>query len=163
MIPLFILLAIGVETLLNEWYKLFPKNPYARGTGLILIVGLISVMILSGADRFVNGYRHTPDAVQAFSTDLTLIRKQLQKHPVRTKIVVNEHERPLYDALARHSYKDLVVTTGTATGSDVTNVLVSRSSRQHIPTSWKLRNIITNDRTIESDRFYLYKAGGDTV
>ena len=61
--------SVGIETLMNEWYKLFPKNPYARGTGLVFISALIIVMVLGGSFRYVDGYQHYPLAAREFNSD----------------------------------------------------------------------------------------------
>lgn len=161
-IPLFILLALGVETLLSEWYKLFPKNPYARGAGLVLLVGLIGIMTISGIDRFVNGYRYSPDAARAFSSDLTLVKRQLSERPVRTLLVVGQDELPVYEALNKFSSYDILVTTDT-NDDDIGNALVTRAGKEKIPDDWQLQRIFTNDRAEESDRLYLYKTFSDRV
>lgn len=157
-VPLFILLAIGVETLLSEWYRLFPKNPYARTAGLIMIVGLIGVMVLSGVDRFSNGYRYFPDSVSRFNTDLSLVRSELAKRPAKTHLIASEDERPLYEAFARHGRHELVVGSE-GESYETANIIVTREANQSArQDSWQLQRIVTNDRAEESDRLYLYKA-----
>lgn len=156
-IPLFILLAIGTETLLREWYKLFPRNPYARGVGLLMLIALIGVVISSGIDRYINGYRHMPMAVREFSTDLTLVRHSLQQRPARTALVVDQSEQPLYQFLARFSRFDIAVVTH-PDDTDIQNVLATRAGRSTIDTErYSLQGIVTNGRLTEADRLYLYK------
>lgn len=157
-VPLFILLTLGMETLLNEWYKLFPKNPYARGLGLILAIGLVSVMIFSGVDRYMNGYRHMPEAVNNTNSDLRLLDKHLVKHPARVQLIVSEQEASLYKAYARFNKHDIIVTTE-PNARESTNILVTNSARSSVnPESLTLVSVATNDRQAEGDRFYLYKA-----
>ncbi len=157
-VPLFILLAIGVETLLSEWYKLFPKNPYARTAGLIMIVGLVSVMVLSGIDRFSSGYRHFPESVDRFNTDLSLVKGELAKRPVRTHLVATEDELPLYQALSLHGSYDLTVGM-VDEPIDTANVIVTHQANQTADTDdWQLQHIVTNGRASNADRLYLYKA-----
>ena len=164
-VPLIILLAIGIEALLYEWYKLFPKNPYARGTGLVLIVGLIGVMVLSGIDQFTNSYHFMPKAAQEYQTDISLVKKQLSKTPVRTLLLVSDDELPLYRALVRYNYKslDLVATTSTK-NNDIGNVIATRSARHEAASrGWALQGIITSGKHHDGDRLYLYKATTDAV
>lgn len=154
-VPLFILLAVGLESLLREWYSLFPKNPYARGTGLILIVSLIGVMVLSGADRYINGYRYIPDAVNAHSLDLELITNTLDANQPTT-IIATETERPVYDALAAKR-SNLTVTTTT---TDTTPLIITNAARDAgiaPPKNTTLERIIVNARATHADRFYYYK------
>ncbi|MDO4773961.1 MAG: glycosyltransferase family 39 protein [Candidatus Saccharibacteria bacterium] len=154
-VPLFILLAVGLESLLREWYSLFPKNPYARGTGLILIVSLIGVMVLSGADRYINGYRYMPDAVNAHSLDLQLIANTLDAHQLTT-IIASETERPIYDALAARR-KNVTVTTDTINTTPLVITNAARGAGVTPPKDATLERIIVNARTTDADRFYYYK------
>ena len=45
-VPLLLLFGLGVETLLDEWYKLFPHNPYARVTALVPMIILLAGIML---------------------------------------------------------------------------------------------------------------------
>lgn len=158
-VPLFILLTMGIETLLSEWYKLFPENPYARGVGLVLTITLIGTMIIAGADRYANGYRHLPRAAHEFSTDISLLTKELQKRPAKTELIVDETEYPVYHAMARHNTSALIVMTS-PDNITTQNVLFTRKAREtHAPYAWELQRIVTNGHAEQGDRFYLYKPG----
>lgn len=162
-IPLFILLAVGIEALLSEWYKLFPKNPYARGSGLVLIVSLVCVMVYSGFDRFANGYMFMPDSANSFNKDLPLLKRELRDRPVKTLVVVDEDEKPVYDALAKHSKFDIQITTDPSTG-EIGNALVTHQAKsQSNFQGWELQRIFTNNRQENSDRLYLYKVGDQDI
>ena len=158
MVPLFILLTLGTETLLNEWYKLFPKNPYARAIGLISAVALISVMVFGGADRYMNGYRHMPEAVNNSSIDLTLLSKHLVKYPAKVQLIAADDELPLYQTFARFNDHDIIVATSSE-ARESTNILITAAARESADTNdLEMVSIITNDRASDGDRFYLYKA-----
>ena len=166
-IPLIILMAIGIETLLGEWYKLFPKNPYARGGGLILIVGMIGVMIVGGIDRFSNGYMYMPSAALQYNTDINLMVNQLNKKPVRTLVVVDESELNLYNTLAKfHKNKnkfEVVVATNPA-GHEIGNIIMTRKAHENNKANGLgLQYIITDDKFTGGDRLYLYKSGENTL
>ena len=163
-IPLIILLSIGLEALLHEWYRLFPKNPYARGTGLVLTVLLVGVMVLSGIDQFTNGYRFMPAAAREFQSDITLVKTQINERPVRTLLLVAEHELPLYQTLATYAYPTLEIHVSTTPEANtIGNVIVTRDQLPAIKQGWTLQRIITNDRYEHGDRLYLYKAGENAV
>lgn len=166
-VPIIILLAVGLETLLHEWYKLFPKNPYARGTGLFFTVALVTVMVVSGIDRFTNGYRYMPTAAREFNDDISLVKQIIDDRPVRTLIVVDKSEKPLYEALARYNYNDLkliIVTASEGNSDDIGNAIVTHEARnQLVQNSWVLQGITTNDRYHEADRLYVYKTTPDAV
>ncbi len=154
-VPMFILLAMGVETLINEWYSLFPRNPYARVTGLLLIIGLVGVMSISGIDRYIHGYRFLPEVARQHSVDLNLINKSL-KDSEPAMLVTAESSKPLCDALTKYSSKlDRVEAAEAGPGK----VYVSRDFKYQnsIPENWQLEEILVDGRSQEADRFYIYK------
>ena len=156
-VPAFVLLVVGVETLLHEWYKLFPKNPYARGAGLIMIIAIVSTITLTSLDTFINSYRHFPEAVHQYNTDLPLLAKlNLSK---QATLVVSQREWPLYDALVRYNNDraDLKVTTG-VTRDLSGQIIISHQSMANfdLPNNLSLSRIINNGRRERADRFYVY-------
>lgn len=154
-LPLFILLAVGIETLLGEWYGLFPKNPYARGAGLLLLIGLIGTMILSGIDRYVNGYRHMPEAVVEFNKDLDIFNRAPKAE--KYILVAAKDERPVYAALAKaNPGRLMVVERAPASGQ----IFVTRKMNDRVKNDKRLQlsSILTNDRSSKADRFYIYKS-----
>ena len=155
LVPLFILLAVGIETLLGDWYKLFPRNPYARGTGLLLISALISVMVIGGAVRYIDGYRYYPAAVSQFNKDLAIIKPVLVGQKV--SLLVDPKEAPLYTALTKHNAPGIAILhylPRDFSGS----VYASHAARHLVPANKHvaLRSIIVNDQNNAGDRFYLY-------
>lgn len=153
--PLFILLATGVELLLSSWYSLFPKNPYARVTGLLFLICLIGVMTLSGIDRFINGYRHMPEAATGFNVDINLAKEAIKKYSEPT-IVVTSDELPLYQLLAKYSKKRISVREDYS-GSKIQIISRSFLNKSPVPENFQLKSIATDSKTNNSDRFYIYK------
>jgi hypothetical protein len=144
-LPLVLLLSYGLSTLLDYWYGLFPRNPYARIGGLVPIIILVSVLVLSGADRYMYGYKYDPGIVPSFSVDLKLIPKDTKN------IVVASDENAFYQVVASHD-KKIVVTN--APISDT--FLATRAAKQPF-TGYEINRIITIPNYNQSDRFYLYK------
>jgi 4-amino-4-deoxy-L-arabinose transferase-like glycosyltransferase len=144
-LPLVLLLASGIKYLLTYWYDLFPRNPYARIGGLIPMVILVVVLVFSGADRYVYGYRYDPDLVNNFSKDIKLI-------PADTKnIVVSASELPFYSTVGKYN-KEILVTTKPANST----FLATRQAKRYFP-GYSIGQIITTPNQNDSDRFYLYK------
>lgn len=142
-VPLFLLLATGFEHLLRVWYRLFPRNPYARVAGLLPIVVLVASMTLFGLERYVSAYRYAPEVVRNFSQDILRI-------PQTATIVVAPHEKALYDAVAMYR-EDLTVTTSYPNES--TYVVTSAAyDSSRTPSS-----VVTNARRHDAARFYLYQ------
>lgn len=145
-LPLVLMLASGLRMLLNNWYSLFPRNPYARIGGLVPLTVLVAVLIFSGADRYIHGYRYDPNIASSFSQDLKLI-------PQDTKdILVSTQEFSFYATVAKYN-KNLQVTTYPPS---VGSFLATKNSKTSIA-GYAIDKIITNSKTNDSDRFYLYK------
>lgn len=147
-LPLVLLLAYGLNGLLSHWYDLFPRNPYARIGGLIPIVILVSVLILSGVNRYVYSYLYNPNIVPNFSKDLSLIPKGYQN------LVVSNNELPFYNVVAKYNKK---INISTAPLGDA--FLATREAKG-VYTGYKVERIITNSNSNLSDRLYLYKRVG---
>ncbi|MEI6054118.1 MAG: glycosyltransferase family 39 protein [Candidatus Saccharibacteria bacterium] len=144
-LPLVMLMASGLGLLLSHWYNLFPLNPYARIAGLIPLVILVTVLVFSGVDRYVYGYRHDPDLVPNFSKDIKLI-------PNETKnLIVDSSEQDFYSVLAEHN-KDLKVELSPSTDT----FLATRKAKKSYQ-GYKVDEIIVTARQKDGDRFYLYK------
>lgn len=144
-LPLVLLLASGLSALLTYWYDLFPRNPYARVGGLIPLVILVAVLVFSGADRYVHGYRYDPNIAPNFSKDLKLI-------PADTKnLVVTSDELSFYKVIAKHN-EQLNVST-----SPTSNTFLATHKAKKKFLNYKIDRIITSSSSNQSNRFYLYK------
>ena len=107
-VPSVILMAIGLESFMREWYQLFPRNPYARLVALVpmtlIVVGLITI----DASRYFYGYAYA-DTSRTHHPELVAIRETLKPH-VRTELIVPKEHVAFYDIL-RSKYPLLSVTT----------------------------------------------------
>lgn len=147
-LPLVILLAYGLNLLLVKWYGIFPINPYARAVGLIPLIVLVGVLVYSGADRYIYGYRYDPSIVSNFSRDIELM-------PPSTKyLIVTGSELDFYKILAIHNNK-LQVTTDISS-QEITEFTTTNKAKQNYK-DFKIDKIITSSSQNNSDRFYIYK------
>lgn len=152
-VPILILMGMALETLLHGWYRLFPRNPYARFVGLVPLTIFIGGLILSGAGRYLYGYHYDPLVARNFSTDLRLIKTELQSLKGQPVIlVVGTDEASFYDLL-RKTNKDLVVTTTKQASTAPT--IVTRSAATIYPTRTVSR-IITDRMSTQANRLYIY-------
>lgn len=146
-IPMVIMLASGLASLLTYWYRLFPRNPYARISGLVPISILVVALVFSGIDRYANGYLYDPEVAYNFSRDLSLLPNEAQE------LVVSQDETAFYEAVAKYSDDALrVVDTPTAE-----TVAYTQEAHDATPAGYELSQIRTSSLSIESDRFYVYK------
>ncbi len=155
-LPVMLLVGMGGEVLLSRWYRLFPRNPYARVAGLIPITILIAGMTFSGMERYLYGYHYNPVVAGNFSTDLHLLNEQLKtRHTAPLSLVVSQPEVQFYQTVA--SYKNGV--TVVQPGQPVPSGLITVATRAafHERGLKEPTTIITNGRSSDSDRLYLYK------
>lgn len=127
--PAILFLAIGVETLIREWYSLFPRNPYARIGAFIpltiVIVGAVSV----AASRYFDGYLYTPN-VHGLHAELPAVREAFGNDAHSTKrLVVADDQVAFYDLL-RREYPRLDVSTTPVEDANVRQVVLSDAPKQ---------------------------------
>lgn len=114
-IPSILLLAIGIETLIRSWYRLFPRNPYARIAGLIPLTILIATVALTNAGRYFYGYAYAPD-VTSFHTELPATHAALKLAALKNKpvtLITSEQTESFYSIL-KWQYPALTVTASPA-------------------------------------------------
>jgi len=144
-LPLVLLLASGLRAILSYWYGLFPLNPYARIAGLIPIMVLIFVLVSSGVDRNIYGYRYDPIVAPSFSKDLSLL-------PTGTNnLVVTQNELAFYQAVSKYN-QDISIST-----SPVGDSFTATRDAKNDYNGYKISRIITNSNSINADRFYVYQ------
>lgn len=143
-LPIVLLLAAGIRVLLYSWYDIFPLNPYARFAGLIPIIILVTVLIASGVDRYMYGYRYDPDVAASFSKDIKLLPDDTEY------LLVSPDEKSFYLVLANHSSKLRIIE------SPVGNQFTSTRNAKPTGDNFEITKIITSPYKTDSDRFYLY-------
>ncbi len=162
-VPTMLLSGLGISTLLHEWYKLFPQNPYARAFALIPLSVLIGGIMLTGAARYFYLYSYNPGLIQANAQDLRLMHQTIKSGSVTTPsfIAVSNDELPFYKLYIDTNKIKLQVTTegniDKISTSDKTRILATKNSAlassKVIPES-----VIASPLNQKpSDRFYVYK------
>lgn len=146
LLPLVLLLAAGIDSLISYWYRLFPRNPYARIAGFIPIALLILSLSFSGLERYFYGYHYNPDTASSFSTDLILLPKDT------SVLIVTDDEKDFYSAVAK--YNDQLKISNK---SDEEILTYTKKASTNPPSGYQIQEIITSSRDKEPDRFYIYK------
>ncbi len=144
-LPILLLLASGLNFILSYWYKLFPRNPYARIGGLIPLTVLISVLVLSGLDRHIYSYTYEPKLASSFSRDLNIVNDGPKY------LVVSQAEKPFFEVITKYN-KSIIISTKPTTDY----FWATRQAKKNY-TGYKIDHIITSSFKDNSDRFYLYK------
>lgn len=144
-VPAVLLFAAGITSLISYWYRLFPFNPYARITGLIPLIVIITVLIGSGIDRFIYGYHYDPNTATNFSKDLKLIPKRTHQ------LVVSADEEPFYKVVSKYD-KYMVITNNPTDDTFV----ATKSSKKDFD-GYQISQIITTTYKNDADRLYVYQ------
>jgi len=130
-VPFILLLAIGIEALLDEWYKLFPHNPYARVVALLPVILLLVSITLGNIGYYMDAYRYSASLPRFYTRDLDIMHGILKKYPSAT-LVTTTHQQDFFDLLRRdypkahisqsipsHTSKEQPVIIGTGSGINV--------------------------------------------
>ena len=163
-LPLAILIAHGFKYILNKWYGLFPENPYARVFGILPIAIFLGIMIVSDVTHFIFGYRYNPAVANAFSNDLTLIRKYTTDDSVLVVTDKKEYEfyKILEDKVIFGSNKKVKVLDAVPEKPIEKMMTLGRieenldEGEKSVLSDYNLDKIVTNSKSQNSDRLYFY-------
>lgn len=165
-VPMILLLAIGVETLIREWYKLFPRNPYAR-IGALFPLGLLTLSLLSfNFTSYFYGISSSPQAATHFNSDFEILRSGLKRKDVNKSailLVTAPADKPFFDLL-RREYPTLTVTDPTNIGQVFaqpgTVVVASKDQAALVPAVQSQLGVpstlLVNPHTSDGLRFRIY-------
>lgn len=115
LIPAYLYMAIGIETLIREWYTLFPRNPYARLAGFMPLLILIGGIMMSNAAQYFYGHFYgvpTTHYSQQLSATRAVLDRKENKDAIMTTIVTPQ-QSSFYDLLRRDYPRMNVATTQT--------------------------------------------------
>lgn len=158
-VPVILLVALGVDYIILSWYKLFPKNPYARVFGLAPLGILMIGLILSSIDQYAYGLHYDKTVYSAYKYDLPLLQNKLKALDKNTSVtlVTSKKNSSFYSSFARHQnyVKSLTVLSDTTNFPSNKLVIAERdfaSTINKIPSE-----ILVTRSSSEANRFYLYK------
>ncbi len=157
-IPGVLLMGQAVDYLFRSWYRMFPRNPYARVFGLLPLGVLLVGIVISNIDRYSYGFHYGQQTYSNYNFDLGLLSNKLQSVTSDTPvtIITTKREQPLYTAYANHQrYIDnLRVKTSPRIAKNGISVVTHNSASLITATP---TDVIAFKTTDDSDRFYLYK------
>lgn len=157
-----ITVAMGVSSLIDTWYKMFPRNPYARVFGLLTLSVMVFGLMSTGVMRYTTGYKYMPELVYSFNDDLDKIDSELSKHEAskdrKAILVVEKDQKDFYDLVSRYSKN---FSTVTESPKNISNKLVLSNTGALKPLNSNLSYIVTGTTANESDRLYVYTSSVD--
>lgn len=143
-VPATLILAIGIETLIRQWYDIFPRNPYARIAALIPLTILVISIVGINMERYFYGSHYSP-ITPGFHAELPAVRANLQSHQLgREKAVtisVPQDQVAFYDLLRREYPRVVVNSNPTSTKPPI---FVLDSTKPHF-TDHAPTRIVTSD------------------
>ncbi len=151
-VPLILLLAVGLEALIREWYKLFPLNPYARIAALLPLSLLMLSIISFNYSRYFYSYAYSHAASSSFSHDLLLIKQHLGEATIKTNpvlLVVKADQIPVYDLLRRDN-PALTITSAKNLNPNLTQSKIIVSTTETVPTE-TIKSLGVADAVIVDD------------
>jgi hypothetical protein len=161
-VPVMLLIASGIDVLLHRWYRLFPRNPYARVAGLLPITLLIAGMAFTGIERYFYSHHYDPAIVGGFSNDLDIFEKELSSAAPAgrpAQLLVAESELPFYQAVVKYKSNITIINPDQPVPKE-RPLIVTREAYYTRGLS-EPTAVITNGRSNESDRLYLYKTAAE--
>lgn len=151
-----ILLALGSSHLVTSWYKLFPRNPYARIAGLIPLIVFTGGMVFADTLRYANNYTYNSTILSHYNSDLSSVDKTLAKYHARlatTQLITTKKEAEFYSLVAHYDKRFHVGGPGQ---SSSTLVIMTHAAYHAAPPSKTPTEIITNRFAQNADRLYVY-------
>lgn len=125
LLPLTLLTALGMEVLISKWYSLFPKNPYARGTAVIMLSILVVAVAGTSLIQYLNNQNHSSTIAYKYNLEFRIARQEIRvraQDPI--KLVVDDSQLAFYQILQR-DFSNLKVTTKLDKIDSTTLVLAS--------------------------------------
>lgn len=148
-IPIAILSAAGIESIIEKWYTLFPENPYAHLLGIVPMVAVMIFIISSGLSHFIFGYHYIPRVVNNFNNDLTIIKENVSTET--TLVLPNDYKNEgFFRLLSKYDGYQIVAKPSKAKTDKIA------SFEPIINNKYSLEQIITSPNTRNSDRLYIY-------
>lgn len=151
-----LLMTLGIAALIADWYKLFPRNPYARVAGLVPLSIVVLGIVAAGVMRYIDNYQYNPSLLSHYSKDLTLLDNTLDRGDMAGKkpqLMTTKEERAFYAMVSRYD-KRFVVDPAEISSTNPIMITKARHAESRIEADPAL--IVTTSRAENADRFYVY-------
>lgn len=159
LVPATLVVTIGLNQIIRYWYRLFPRNPYARLFGLLPLAVLVLGIVQVNYQRYVYGMAYSPQAGAVFVPDAFMMQKKISElQPGPATIVVGESDIPLYTIMASRRPQTVVSTANNAADRAGTWYVQA----QHIGSVPQLQKmppsgLLVSDRKDSALRFAVYQ------
>ena len=155
-LPFSILVAHGIRYILNQWYGLFPENPYARVFAFIPLSILIGLIIIPGFTQYIESYHYNPTVANEFTNNLSIIRKHLVDETMLLEPKSLEYN--FYRILENSTNIRVIDSVEFITDN---TTIATLSPANNLPENYTFYRLITSEKSDNSDIIYLYKKEGE--
>ena len=156
LVPMILLLAIGIEALLEEWYKLFPHNPYARVVALAPLSVLLIGIVIANITFYTGVQRFNENVSRYYSYDLSVLKPVLKDHGDAT-IITTPLEAPFYDLL-RREYPKLSIMTHYSAADKKRPTIITPGTGTQFEKLGTPQLLLVDHYKDRNPRFYIYSA-----
>ncbi|MDR2336935.1 MAG: glycosyltransferase family 39 protein [Candidatus Nomurabacteria bacterium] len=153
LIPIAILVADGVQFLVNHWNMVFPNNSYAKFISMLPIIVFTFFLACSSVMYHFFGYRSLKEVNMFYDNDLTLVRQNINKSDVL--LITDDSLRLDFYHILEDKMQISVVDK--MPDRIESQVLVFRNNTAQLDGDLSLRRIVTSDRYDNSDRLYIFE------
>ena len=154
-----LMIAMGINTLIAEWYKLFPLNPYARVFGLIPLGVIIAGVVFSGMTHYYHAYLYAPGVADQFNDDVRMVKKVVERAGATSEqqivLGVDKSDLDFYKLVA--SYDGRFTVTSDLSNAPLPHIAANSYEGSSSSARGELTYIAVNRFSQDSDRFYLYE------
>lgn len=154
-----VMIAMGIASLIREWYVLFPRNPYARVIGLIPLGIIVGGIAITNTYHYVAGYHYAPQVASIYRQDIKALDKTLARTTAneaqKVTTLVASREHAFYELVARYD-KRFSVGDSTRLPSDTIYIIHGDIRRDGLSPTVPPAFIAVDAMSQNADRFYLY-------
>lgn len=160
MIPAFLVITIGLNQIIRYWYRLFPRNPYARLFALLPLTVLILSMVQVNYQRYMFSMAYSAQAGATFVPDAFLAQSEIAKAQGNVTVVVPENQRQVYEVMAARSPSVAVASGAFAQQRSGTWIVAAQEVAAlgaTVPMPNPPAKMVVSDRKADSLRFVVYQ------
>ncbi len=168
LLPIMLLVTFAIDHLIRSWYRLFPRNPYARIAGLIPLAVLMLGISMPNIERFMYGYHYSASASHTFTRDPSLLSQAVGAVNIpagttsrNVTIIVPEKYQAFYklyvSSLPAGRFYNFTVTSAPSGLTSTQAVISAGEFKLANDKAIGIPSRIIVDRTSEgANRFYVY-------
>lgn len=151
-VPFALLIMVGIETIVDYWYVLFPRNPYARLLALIPMALLVVGVMWTSTSQYFSIISHNSEVAYSYNYEFMSVRSELRASDNKTvNVVASEKQIKFYETLQR-DFPNAEISSTISKDADINIVLESSGAK----IKDKPEKIITNSLSKSSVLLRIY-------